>query len=179
MRPWPNISPESEPGVHLSSSRWYRLAAVAGPARLGSWGVRHHSHIKNNTTKKSMKTKSIIIVSVAIALAVGFLAGRFQASMSWSRLYSHYAYRTCATDVGIYAKVLADLRGGQQSDAMSFLEQSLDSGLSGLDQLPRENWTPAIRAAVTKARDYRVTHPWDKTQQQIGPSVQRSLDSVK
>jgi len=126
-----------------------------------------------------MNTKIIITVSVVTALAVGFLAGKFQASISWSRLHSDYAYQQTADDVGIYAKVLADLRGGHQADAMNFLEQSLDSGLSGLDQLPRGQWTQFTRAAVIKARAYRVEHPWDETAQQIEPSVQRALDSVK
>jgi hypothetical protein len=126
-----------------------------------------------------MNTKITITVSVVTALTVGFLAGKFQASISWSRLHSHYAYQQTAVDVGIYANVLAELRGGHQADAMNFLEQSLDSGLSGLDQLPREQWTPFIRAVVIKARAYRVEYPWDKTPQQIEPSVQRALDSVK
>jgi len=87
------------------------------------------------------------------------LAGKFQASSSWAELYARDTYQRDASDVGAYADVLAELRGGHETDAMNFLEQSLDSGLSGLDQLPRRQWTPSIRAAVIQARAYRVKYP--------------------
>jgi hypothetical protein len=126
-----------------------------------------------------MKTKITITVSVAAALAVGFLAGKFQASSSWAELYTRDTYQRTAGDAGSSALLLTYLRTGHQTDALNSLEMSLDGALLSLDHLPRKQWTPSIRAAVIQARAYRLKYPWDKTPPQIEPSVQRALASVE
>jgi len=126
-----------------------------------------------------MKTKVAITVSVVAALAIGFLAGKFQASSSWAELYTRDTYQRYAGDVGNSATLLTWLRTGHEADAVNSLEMSLDGALLGLDHVPRKQWTPSIRAALIQARAYRVKYPWDKTPPQIEPSIQRALDSVK
>lgn len=134
--------------------------------------VRQHSYF-------TMKTKISITVSVVIALAIGFAAGKFQASSDWAELYAHDAYQRAAGDAGSSATLLTWLRTGHETDVQNFLERSLDSALLSLDHLPRKQWTPAIRASVIQARSYRLKYPWDGTPPEIEPGIQRALDSVE
>jgi len=120
-----------------------------------------------------MKTKVTITVSVVAALAVGFLAGKFQTSSSWAKLYTRYTYDRDAGISADNAEVLKSLRSGHEADGMKLLEQSLDLSLLSLDHFPRKQWTPPISAAIIQVRAYRVKYPWDKTPPQIDESVQR------
>jgi hypothetical protein len=122
-----------------------------------------------------MKPKVTITISVVAALAVGFLAGKFQASSSWAELYTRDTYQRDASDAAQFAEVLKSLRSGHEVDGMNLLEQSLDFSLFDLDHWPRKQWTPPIRAALIQVRAYRVKYPWDKTPPQIDESVQRAL----
>jgi hypothetical protein len=130
--------------------------------------VRRHSHI-------TMKPKVTLTVSVVAALAVGFLAGKFQASSSWSELYTRYTYERDAGIAADNAEVLKSLRGGHEADGMNLLEQSLDLSLLSLDHFPRKQWTPPVSAAIIQVRAYRAKYPWDKTPPQIDESIQRVL----
>jgi len=125
-----------------------------------------------------MKSYITIIISVA-ALAVGFLAGKFQASSSWAQVYAHDVYQRAAGDAYLYASLLGSLRGGHEAEGMSRLEQSLDLSLINLDHLPVKQRTESVRVAIGQVRAYRAKYPWQGTSPQIDEIVQRVLASVK
>src|ERR1017187_6763956 len=108
-----------------------------------------------------MKTKITIIVSLIVSLAVGFLAGKFQASSSWSQLYAHNVYQRAAGDAAFFATVLTDLRGGRQDDGLNMLERSLDGSLLSVapDHIPAAERTKPIESEILQAQAYRPKYP--------------------
>jgi hypothetical protein len=126
-----------------------------------------------------MKTKIILIVSVVASLAVGFLAGHFQAATSWKhRLYDDF-YTRSGADAFVYAGVLADFRGGNTDAGYTLLEQHLDLSLARVEPLSVQQRDPVVAAGIRKARDYRLDHPWHGSVPAIEEAAGRVLASAK
>jgi hypothetical protein len=122
-----------------------------------------------------MKTKITITVSIIIALAIGFVAGKMQATTSLYELFTRTGYERVAGDAVHDTTLLTQLRSGHQDSVIKSLEQSLDDSLFSLDHYPQRQWTPSIHNAIVQVRAYRVKYPWDGTDSQMEPSVQRVL----
>jgi hypothetical protein len=107
-----------------------------------------------------MKSKIILIVSVVGSLAVGFLAGHFQAANSWKhKLYDGF-YSECGVDAFVYSGVLSDLRGGNKDAALTTLEDHLDLSLARLQPLIGQQRNSVVEYGIRRARNYRLEHPW-------------------
>lgn len=125
-----------------------------------------------------MKSKTVLIVSVMVALFVGFSIGEFRATNSWTKYYNHCIHQRYASDVFVYSVALTKLRNGQEKDGMLVLENSLDSSLFALDNnyksLAKQHDDSIIQAIKT-ANYYRTKYPWDNPNSFIDTRVKQAL----
>jgi hypothetical protein len=122
--------------------------------------------------------KYITIIIAVIALAVGFVAGRFQASNSSEKIYTHLFYQRTAGDARAYADVLTDLRNGREAEAMSKLERGVSYCVFPLEHLSASQ-RAEFQKQIDEVRVYRTKYPWQESSPQIDEGVQRVLASAK
>jgi hypothetical protein len=124
-----------------------------------------------------MKTYITIIISV-VALAVGFMAGKLQASGSWSNIYKQGYYGNNGANVRLASMALLFLRSGDKDSCERYLENSLDVALFSLAPMPVKLRTQDIQAAINQAQTYRTKYPWQGTSPQMEASVEKVLGSA-
>jgi hypothetical protein len=123
-----------------------------------------------------MKRKLITSCAIATALAVGFFAGRFVAGRQWEKSFEWYVNTEASNQAHFYVRALSQLREGQRSNALEFLEGRLDGALltyCTFDRLRPENRSEAGLRAIHVARDYRAKHPWRNSSDELNTVVQR------
>jgi len=126
-----------------------------------------------------MKTKITLVIAVAASLAVGFVAGKFQASFPWREHLASYTFERDAYSASCYTQVLTLWRSGHEDDAKNTLERSLDLSLASLQDIPTTAETGRIRDAIIQARDYRTKYPLDKTSPELEARIQKVLASIQ
>jgi hypothetical protein len=123
-----------------------------------------------------MKLKLITSCAVATALALGFFAGRFAVDRQWEKSFEWYINTEASNQAHFYVRALSELREGQQSNALEFLEGRLDGALityCTIDRLRPEDRSEAGLRAIHVARDYRTKHPWRNSSDDLNTAVQR------
>jgi len=129
-----------------------------------------------------MKSKIITALVVAAALVTGFFVGRFYAARQWNRFFMDYVYTDTSNHAHFYVRALTQLREGQQTNAVEFLEGRLDGEMItyiSLESLRPEDRSAAGLRAIRVARDYRAKHPWHNTSDEINEGVQRVFALTK
>src|SRR6185436_9222310 len=109
-----------------------------------------------------MKSKIITALLVVAALAIGFFAGRFHTGRQWNAFFMDHTYTDTSNHAHFYVRALTQLREGQQTNAVEFLEGRLDGELItyiSFESLRPEDRSEAGLRAIRVARDYRATHP--------------------
>lgn len=113
-----------------------------------------------------MKTKTIVIISVLAALAVGYNIGKLQTMRSWDRYAYQCRYQTDASDAQVYTGLLTSLRNGDEKNCINTLEVYLDSSLIGLsydyDELAKQSDNPILHD-FRMTQDYRAKYPSSDT----------------
>ena len=163
-----------------------RIRGLHGWRRGSAFVVRRHRMSVGYTKRRTcgvyisdMKTKIILIVSMVASLAVGFMAGHFQAANSWKhKLYDGF-YTQSGGEAFVCAQALKDLRGGDTDAGFTLLEQHLDMCLAHVEPLPTQERDGAVAAGIRKARDYRLEHPWNGSPPVIEEAAERVLASAK
>jgi hypothetical protein len=128
---------------------------------------------------KLLKSKFIIAFAVVISLVVGYFAGRFHTSQHWKRVFVDFVRDEASNQTCFYVRALNQMRNGQQSNAVDFLEGCLDGELitfSGLEKLRLEDWdASALRAvsAIKVAKDYRAAYPYSGSPLLVSNAVQQ------
>ena len=97
-----------------------------------------------------MKSKIITALVVAAALVTGFFVGRFYAARQWNRFFMDYVYTDTSNHAHFYVRALTQLREGQQTNAVEFLEGRLDGEL--ITYISLESLRPEDRSARDSGR---------------------------
>ncbi|HTY86358.1 MAG TPA: hypothetical protein VMB80_02750 [Candidatus Acidoferrum sp.] len=122
-----------------------------------------------------MKTKITLVLVVVTALAVGFVAGKFQASFPWKEHLTSYTFERDAYSASCYTRVLTLWRSGHEDDARDSLEKFLDLSLASLQNIPARAEVDGVRDAILQARDYRAKYPHTSGIAEIDNRVSRTF----
>jgi hypothetical protein len=126
-----------------------------------------------------MKTKFTLIVLLTASLAVGFVAGKFQASFPWRDHLASYTFRRDAYSADCYTQVLTLWRSGHEDDARSALDRYLDLSLASLQNVPASAVSGDMRGTILRAKEYRAKYPAGETAPELESRIQKVFSMVQ
>jgi hypothetical protein len=84
----------------------------------------------------------------------------------------------CATEAGIYARVLSDLRSGRTNEALELLETRLDGAVIAFASPAQGKHYPQYDKILEQVKNYRTKYPHSSKNPENDATVRGALDSL-
>ena len=124
------------------------------------------------------QTITLACASLVVGLAVGAAVGWYVTGEYLGRMWTGIVYQSAASEGGLHARVLQELRQGETEKAINIFETLLDVNLMTLgsleDDISEEAKNEDIYTAISTMREYRERYP----REAVLPTAQETIEKA-